>query len=121
MTAVNKVEKKAELNLMDIIKYQFITYCYFEKITMSDAAIECMAHLSVAGTIELNQFCVSMMEYKLFASPQVIRNIVNQSVEKGIVIKTGVNGKERTINPDLNIQYSGNILLDFKFVYLESS
>ena len=119
MTAVNKVEKKDQLSLLDIVRDQLVTYCYFKKITLSDAAIYCLAELCIAGKVDLNSFCVRLAQSDKFASAQVVRNIITRGEEEDIVIKTGNHRKQIEVDSALNIQNSGNILLDFKFLYRE--
>lgn len=118
---INKVEKKDRLTLLDIVKYQIVTYCYFEKITVSDTAMDCFAHLCINGKTDLNLFCVQMHERNLFASAQVVRNTITKGEDRGLLIKSGNHRKEIEINPALNIQIKGNILLDFKFFHSEST
>lgn len=117
---VNKVEKRDELSLIEIVKYQIVNYCYFENITISDASALCVAYLCINGKTELNKFCNEFYEKKIFATPQVVRNAVGKAVEKGIVIKEGTTKKIIYIDPDMNIQHTGNILLDYKFLCRES-
>ncbi len=117
---VNKVERKAEFNKLDLVKYQLITYCYFQKITISDAAATCFAKLCLSGKSELNKFCQQMSDDKLFASPQVVRNTICKGEEKNLVIKEGKERKVISINPDIKIQHEGTVLLDFKFLSRES-
>ena len=131
MTTVNKVEKVDQLSLLDIVKYQLITYCYFEKIAISDAAAICYAYLCINGEMDLTHFCNAMMnilddeDKPLFASPQVVRNTVTKGelsgVKEKLIIKTGDHRKKICINPALKIQCSGTILIDFKFLHHEST
>ena len=116
MDQVNKVDKKAQMNLMEIVKYQIVTYCYFEDIVISDAAATCFTQLCIAGKSDLNQFCKQMSDEGLFASPQVVRNTITLGEAKNLIIKEGGHKKAVCINPELNIQINGNILLDFKFL-----
>jgi hypothetical protein len=37
MAIVNQVQKRAILSKSDVIKYQILTHCYLNKITVSDA------------------------------------------------------------------------------------
>ena len=113
---VNQVVKVAEMTLLDIVKYQIVTYCYFEKILISDAAAMCFAHLCLSGTVDLNQFCIAMHENQLFASPQSVRNTITKGEGRKLVVKDGNYRKEICINPVLDIQVEGNVFLDFKFL-----
>ena len=89
MVPVKNIKKKAELTQLELVKFQLVTYCYFEKVTVSEAVIEMLARLCIAGTTELSSFCKEMADLKVFASPQVIRNSIISSEEKNLVIKEG--------------------------------
>lgn len=113
---VNKVSKVSEMSLLDIVKYQIVTHCYFEKIMISDAAAQCFAHLCLTGTVDLNQFCIMMHDNKLFASPQSVRNTITKGEERNLIVKDGNYRKEISINPALDIQTEGNVFLNFNFL-----
>lgn len=117
---VNKVERKAELDKLELVKYQILTYCYFEKIAISNAAATCFALLCLSGRSDLNEFCQKISDQKIFASPQVVRNTICKGEEKKLVIKEGKERKTIFINPDIKLQYEGNVLLDFKFLSRDS-
>lgn len=113
---VNKLNKSIEMGRLDIIKYQLFTYCYFEKIPISDAATHCLALLSLFGQKSLNEFCNEMAELKLFASPQAVRNTVSQQEEQKLIVKEGGTRKTIKVNPAIPLITEGNILLDFKIL-----
>lgn len=119
---VNKVNKVVELNKLDIIKYQLFTYCYFEKIPINENRIICLALLSIWGEKDFIEFCDLIANEKLFATSQVVRNTVGEQEKQGLII---VEGKLRNriikINPNIPLITEGNILLDFKILYRESS
>lgn len=118
---VNKVERKAEFNKFDLVKYQILTHCHFNKIDISDASATCFTNLCLAGKTKLSDFCKLMSDKKVFKSSQVVRNVIGIGVNTKIVMKEGdERNKLIYINPSLNIQYEGNVLLDFKFFSRES-
>ena len=102
------------MSTLDIVKYQIVNYCYFNKIPLSDAAALCLAKLSIRGKTDLNKFCNQMSEEKVFASAQVVRNTLTLSEERKLIIKEGKKPIIIEINPDINVQNSGNILLEYK-------
>jgi hypothetical protein len=117
MAIVNQVQKKAIMSKWDLVKFQFITHCYLNKITMSDSDLNCLTLLSLNEPIELTEFCyeASSEESWIFKSPQTVRNSIKKSEKFGLVQKDSENKKKVRINPELKIQVSGNILLDYKF------
>jgi hypothetical protein len=118
MTLVNQVQKKVKMPKWDIVKYQILTHCYINRITMSDSDLDCLTLLSFNQPVELSDFCLdaSSEEDWIFKSPQTVRNSINKSEKNGLIIKDATNKKIIMLNPDLKIQTEGIILLDFKFL-----
>lgn len=121
MAIVNQVEKKVQMKIWEIIKYQILTYCYLNNIQVSDADLECLTLLSISGEQELTGFCLEVFEKSIFQSSQTVRNALSKAEKKELILKQGRSKKRISINPKLNIQTSGNILLDYKFLALETS
>lgn len=120
MAVVNQVDKRVKIDKWGIVKYQFITYCYLSKIFASNSELDCLTYLALQGEQELTSFCNIIYEKKIFSSSQSARNCLAKLEKKGMIVKEGKNKKKITINPSLNIHFKGNILLDFKFLSIES-
>lgn len=118
MAIVNQVEKKVQMSLSDIIKYQILTYCYLNKISISDADLQCLSLLATIGEQELTLFCAEVFKQNIFQSSQTVRNALSKAEKKKLILKEGRSKKKIIINPSLNIQTKGNILLDYKFLAL---
>jgi hypothetical protein len=118
MALVNQVQKKVKLSKWDVVKFQILTHCYINKITMSESDLNCLTLLSFNEPIELTNFCLdaSAEEDWIFKSPQTVRNSVNKAEKNKLVIKDSSNKKLIKINPSLLIQTMGTILLDYKFL-----
>lgn len=117
MALVTQVQKRVVMSKEDIIKYQIVTHCYINRITMSESDLDCLLLLSVIGTIELSHFCYEASdEHKIFKSEQTVRNCINKCEKNNLVIKDPNNKKIISIHPDLKIQTEGDILLDYKFL-----
>ena len=56
MAIVKQVQKKVVMSRKDIIKFQLLTHCYINKITVSNSDLECLTLLSSLGSIELTHF-----------------------------------------------------------------
>jgi hypothetical protein len=108
---VNQVSKKVKMSKGDIVKYQLLTHCYLERITVSNADLDCLTMLAFNGEIELTEFCNYASDEGIFKTPQSVRNAV---------IKNGKGRKMIRLATFLNVQAKGNVLLDYKFVSLES-
>lgn len=117
MALVNRIEKKAMMPKWDLVKFQIITYCYLNRVTVSESELNCLTLLSFNEPIELTDFCydVSSEEEWIFKTPQSVRNAINKCIKKNIVIKDKSNKKLIMLNPDIKLKTSGNILLEIKF------
>ena len=116
MALVNQVQKKVVMSKKDIIKFQFITHCYINKIALSDSDFECLTLLSTIDPLELSSFCYeASSEYAIFKSEQTVRNCINKCEKNSLVLKDSKNKKVILVNPNLKIQVEGGILLDYKF------
>lgn len=118
MALVNQVQKRVKLPKWDIVKFQILTHCYINRITMSESDFNCLTLLSFNEPIELSDFCLdaSSEEDWIFKSPQTVRNSINKAVKSGLVVKDTSDKKMIKINPNLKIQTEGVILLDYKFL-----
>lgn len=120
MAKVNVVDKSIELNLIDIIKYQIITYCHLRKITISPSDLDCLVDLCTEQV--LPEFCNKAYKLGYFKSPQSVRNALGRLEIDNLLIKSGpLKKRSIVINPVLNIQSKGNILLNHKIIYRESN
>ena len=46
MALVNQVQKKVKMSKWDVVKFQILTHCYINKITMSESDLDCLTLLS---------------------------------------------------------------------------
>ena len=138
MAQVNLVNKQVQFMLDEIIKFQLITHCYINNITLTELDLDCLVHLGKSGTTELTEFCNFIADKrcedkiknwipnpsepkkrKPEASPQTIRNVLIKLEKEKLLIKSGQGRKKITLNPDLKVQIKGNILLNYKFLHIE--
>lgn len=118
MALVNQVQKRVKMPKWDVVKFQILTHCYINHITMSESDLNCLTLLSFNEPIELTHFCydASAEEDWIFKSPQTVRNSVNKAEKNGLVVRDPNNKKQILLNPNLQIQTEGTILLDYKFL-----
>lgn len=140
MAKVNVVNKQVRMGLEDIIKFQLISYSYINRITLSELDLDCLTMLGKLGQTELTEFCNLMAnkrledklktwkpnpdnpkEKKPEPSPQTIRNVLMKVEKDKLIIKEGRGRKRISINPDLKIQITGNILLDYKILHVATT
>tara|TARA_R110002050_G_scaffold56705_2_gene127528 strand:+ start:2589 stop:2951 length:363 start_codon:yes stop_codon:yes gene_type:complete len=120
MALVNKIEKKIKMSKDEVIKYQILTHCFLNNIQISTSDLHCLHALSVMGKIELTEFCETIAVTGIFKSSQSCRNALSKAEKKGLVVKDGDNKKKIFINPKMEIEIEGIILLDYKILSFES-
>jgi hypothetical protein len=118
MALVNQVQKKVKMPKWDIVKFQIVTYCFLNRITINESDLNCLTLLSFNQPIQLTDFCydASSEEGWIFKSPQTVRNAINKAEKLNLVVKDPENKKQIMLNSDIKIQTEGTILLDFKFL-----
>ena len=121
MPLFNKVDKRARMSLADVIKYQMVTYCFFNKIPIADGELELLALLAQKGKHELNSFCNLAHQEGIYSQAQAARNSLTKSERKGLVVKEGKHRKQVFINPRIQLQTKGDILLDYKFAHFDEA
>ncbi len=120
MAIVNQIEKKMKMNISDSIKYQIITHCFLNKITISEADLCLLSILASVGEQELNTFCKEVYNKNIFQSTQTVRNAISKAETKNLIVKIGKNKKRITINPNINLHTKGNLLLEYKILAIEA-
>ena len=118
MALVNRIEKKAVMPKWDLVKFQILTYCYLNRIVVSDSELNCLTLLSFNQPVELTDFCfdVSEEESWIFKSSQSVRNALNKCEKKGLIKKDTINKKVILLNPDIQLKVDGNLLFELKFL-----
>ena len=136
MARVNLVDKKVQMNIAEIVKFQLMSHAFVNNINLSELDLDCLTNLGLAGKVELTEFCSSMAEKRLqeklktwqpsrpnekapTASPQTIRNVLTKVEKDNLLLKNGKGRKKIMLNPNLQIQTEGNIVLNYKFYRLE--
>lgn len=120
MALVNQVDKRVKMSQWDIVKYQILTHCYLYKITVSENDLDCLTLLAIEGEAELTSFCSKAFDLNIFSSIQTVRNCLTKVAKKDLIKKEGKNKKKIYLNPELKVHSQGNILLDFKFLSIET-
>jgi hypothetical protein len=123
MAKVNRIEKKAVMPKWDLIKFQISTYCYLNRIAVSESELNCLTLLSLNEPVDLNEFCFDLSEEAswIYKSAQSARNAVNKCQKKKLVIKNPNDKKQILINPELKLQTKGNIFYELKFLAKDDS
>jgi uncharacterized ubiquitin-like protein YukD len=120
MALVNQVDKRVKMSQWEIVKFQLLTHCYLYKITVSENDLDCLTLLAIEGEAELTSFCSKAFDLNIFSSIQTVRNCLTKVAKKNLIKKEGKNKKKIYLNPELKVHSQGNILLDFKFLSIET-
>ncbi len=124
MAKVNLVSKTVRMELNQVVRFQILTHCYVNNISVSELDLDCLVVLGLAGDIELNEFCTKLAVMRAQStgktSPQTIRNILLRTEKLGLTLKEGKSKKRISLNPDIKIQTKGNILLNYKFIFVDT-
>lgn len=118
MALVNQVQKKVKMPKWDIVKFQILTYCFLNRITINESDLNCLTLLSFNEPISLTDFCydASSEEGWIFKSPQTVRNAINKAEKQNLVMKDTNNKKHIMLNPNIKVQTEGTVFLDYKFL-----
>lgn len=120
MAKFNVVDRKVRMGLYDIIRYQIVTYCYVNRIQVTDSDLDCLATLAVSGESDLTEFCLLITEKRIFKSTQSVRNCLVKLEKNNLINKEGKTKKKIGLNPKMNIQTKGNILVNQKFFHVDT-
>jgi len=120
MALVNQIDKKVRMSKWEIVKYQILTHCFINKISVSEADLNCLTYLALEGDQELTSFCNKVHIKQIFSSTQSVRNCLTKAEKKNLIKKEGKNKKKIYINPELKVHSEGMVLLDFKFLSVET-
>lgn len=128
---VKRITKKLRLSVDDSIRFQLITALVFlkkEMLTPSELTI--LTHLVKAKEVELGAFCnetakaiyvIEKMEDFAVRS-QNVRNIVNKLHKRGFISKSAGKGKKTIqLSPDIEMNFEGNVMLDYQFLSINES
>lgn len=119
MAVVNQVEKKIRMDQWDIVKFQLTVHCYIKRIKVSDHDLSCLTLLGIVGEQTIESLCKLVVSNEIFSSLQSARNVLSKAEKAGLVSRSAMNKRKVLLNPSLNIQTSGNILLNLRVVRIE--
>ena len=118
---VNIVEKKAFMSLRELVKFQILTHCYIEKVSLNDSELDCLALLSMEHPIEINEFCKKVVTDGIFKSTQTARNCLVKLDDLKLLEKEGKNKKILHLSKSLLVYHQGNIVFNVKFGHVAST
>tara|TARA_R110000868_G_scaffold85331_8_gene240201 strand:- start:117 stop:488 length:372 start_codon:yes stop_codon:yes gene_type:complete len=120
MAKANLVEKKIQMSVRDIVKYQLLSHCFVHDISHSDAELECLTLLGIFGECDLADFCNAAVDESIFKVSQTVRNFLTKAEKFNLIEKNGKTRKKIKLTNSLNVQTRGNIILDYKIFHIEA-
>lgn len=113
----NQVDKiPAQLDLLGIVRMQIAIHCFLNDILLTKTELDCLALLGCRGRMRLNKFCALAAEVGVLGSSTAVNNCLARVEKSRLFLKEGAGKKHILLNPELGIQTTGNIILNYKFV-----
>ena len=75
MALVNKVDLKMKVDIDTSIKYQILSYCFFQDILISNSDLKFLSELSKSNNIELTKFLSSTIKVSKETKDYITYNI----------------------------------------------
>jgi hypothetical protein len=127
---LNRVTRKVRLDSrLTAVRYQLITELVFlRKQSIIDTDLTYLTLLGTWGPTALKDFCNRAVRHvfgyeDLDNYPvrvQAVRNRLNLLEKRGFIVKEGKSKKVIKIAPGIALQNSGDILLEYSFIYVET-
>jgi hypothetical protein len=117
---IDVIDKKVELSLLDMVRFQLTVHCFIKGIKISPAQLKTLAYLSIWGEMNFSDFCIMIQEKEIFGNTQTVRNFILLSVREGYVIRKGKGKKLIELSDDIELVSEGNILLNLKAYHVTS-
>jgi len=130
---IDKISRKVRLgSVLDAVEYQLITELVFlRKMQIIYTDLTYLSYLVLLGPMSLKEFChkmvvllhgtdVTLDPNKYPVRMQTVRNRLNALEKRGLVVKQGKKKKLLMFTPSIEIRTTGNILLDYNFLYVDT-
>lgn len=126
MSKAHLVKKQIKVSsLSKIIKYQVIYQSFIMDVKLTEAQIDLITFLyslinnDYTNGISISEFCRISSEVGIYNSNQSVRNAINKIRKTTDFLEINSGGdKNLNVNKKLQIKGSGNIVLDFKMIFI---
>jgi hypothetical protein len=115
------VEKKTQLSLFNIVRYQINFYCFVNDIRLSPAQLDTLAYLGLWGEMNISDFCEEVVKQEVFTNPQTARNFLIKCVKDKLVIRKGLGNKIVELADVFELVNSGTIVINSKIYHVQES
>lgn len=114
MEKVKLVEKRVKFSSLEqIVKLQFLLHCFAKEIHLTPGDYNLLTYIAING-YNRKTTPGELVESRMFLHKQSVRNSRNKLLKQGFLIEPVKNSCK--INPELNIESNGNIMIDFKAI-----
>lgn len=116
MEKVKRKETRVKFtSLEEIVRLQFILYCFSKGIHLTPGDYSLLTHIAING-YDRKTTPGELVEAKKFKHTQSVRNTRNKLLKENFLIEP--RRWEYFINPELQIESSGHVMIDFKAINL---
>lgn len=114
MQKTKLVEKRVRFaSLEPVVKLQFILYCFAKDIHLTPGDYNLLTHIAIHGYDRKNT-PGDLVSSRVFLHKQSVRNTRNKLLKQGFLVEP--RKYDYRINPDLQIESVGIIMIDFKAI-----
>lgn len=114
MEKVKLVQQRVRFSSLDqIVKLQFIIYCYIKNIHLTPGDYNLLTHIAMYG-YDRKGTPEELVKQKKFLHKQSVRNSRNKLLKQGLLVLVDKN--RCAIDPALKIESFGPIMIDFKAI-----
>lgn len=101
-----KVNKKIEVDEIELVKFQLITHCFVSDIHLNETELRILSLLGVTGEIRLIEFCRLAVEKGLLGSETAVNNCLSKIEKSKLFLKKGTGKKNIYLNPEIGVAFS---------------
>lgn len=113
---IKLVEKKVRFSsLEEIVRLQLILYCFTKDIHLTPGDLSLLTHIAVHG-YDRKKTPADLVEQRVFLHKQSVRNTRNKLLKTEFLLEP--QKWEYVINPTLELETSGHVMVNFKAVNL---
>jgi hypothetical protein len=115
---VEIVEKKIQMELYDIIRFQITTHCFLNNIRLSPAQMDTLSYLAMWGEMNISDFCEQIVQHEIFTNPQTVRNFIIKCVKDNYVERKGTGSKLIVLSSTFDLVTVGSMVINLKMYHV---
>ena len=120
MGAPIKVDKTVRMSEFEIVKFQLLTHCFIAEIHLNETELNILTLFGCSGEVRLIDFCRNAAEKGYLSNYTAVNNCLSRIEKSKLFLKKGAGKKLIYLNPSIEIYSKGTIVLNYKFIKIES-